>query len=163
MRIDELAGRELDALVAEKVMGWTGKKIVYGWSDRVKRLYPLLVFTEGGSYVGDFGPFVDEEGNKIQYGKPHRVYHAPPYSTDIKAAWEVAEMMRKKPVCYLGEEYGAFIADTINIYQCCSSKWTCLIGTTANDDDPEFEAHAETAPLAICHAALKAVVGGEEI
>ena len=54
--------RELDALVAEKVMGWT-----YG--------HPC----PGGM---DCLHWADEKGNV-------RVYKPPQYSTDISAAWEV--------------------------------------------------------------------------
>lgn len=69
------AGRELDALVAEKVMGWSrfvqadntyiGLSVIYGWNDAQ------------GRYKG-------MDGN---------VSH---YSTDIAAAWTVVEAMRQR-------------------------------------------------------------------
>ena len=65
MDIDKLeAGPELDALVAEKVMGW-----------RMIRNDPLL------SHTG----WIDGDGRK------RTRYDPPPYSTDIAAAWEVLE------------------------------------------------------------------------
>lgn len=62
MNIDKMeAGRELDALVAEKVMGWN----VCGTADN------------------------DRAG--IAPGQTASAVRIPPYSTDIAAAWEVVE------------------------------------------------------------------------
>lgn len=73
-------GRELDALVAEKVMGWTG-----------------------------VGPDVDAEiyGWPSGHNKELGVYWVPHYSTDISAAYEVVEMMRdSKKRAFTIELYG---------------------------------------------------------
>ncbi len=108
------AGRELDALVAEKVMGWHHT----GSDDR----YP-----------------VDDKGRSQLY--------VPDYSTDIGAAWAVVERMRELDWRMLLENwvsssdaYAAFFHPQDRY------RYGNHIGVT---DD--------TAPLAICRAALRAV------
>jgi len=63
-------GRELDALVAEKVMGW--KKVMFHglpiWSNPKHQGYPIII----------------PAGSNIH----------PPYSTDIGAAWEVVQSIK---------------------------------------------------------------------
>lgn len=102
------AGRELDALVAEKVMGWTVA-------------------------LEDRGP--------CRVWRPHensaeRSQPIPPYSTSIEAAWEVVEKMRQR-------EFGFSLNDA----------WIAWFLAAPN----EYQADADTAPHAICLAALKAV------
>lgn len=89
------AGRELDALVAEKVMG----------VETMQKLYPSMM-AKGGAWL------------------PH-------FSTDIAAAWEVVEKMRRE----------GYIFD-IEIRK-------DYVGVNCE--------HCESAPLAICLAALRAV------
>lgn len=103
------AGRELDALIAEKVMGLDGPQ------------YPDCPTCGSANYCRET-PYL-------------------PYSTEIAAAWEVVEKL-KTPDVYLevlshkGEPH-----------------WVCRI---IGGKDP-IGAGAETAPHAICLAALKAV------
>lgn len=91
------AGRELDALIAEKIMGQD---------------YSLNSL----------------EGSLVLKDPPH-------YSTNIAAAWEVVEK--------LGPDW-----DLISMEQ----GWIASVGSSER-------ARAETAPLAICLAALKAMRG----
>ena len=73
VNIDELpAGPELDALVAEKVMGWYSNELV--WCDK------------GGSV----GYWVSDEV-RFREGGHWPAFHP---STDIKAAWEVVENLK---------------------------------------------------------------------
>lgn len=69
-------GRELDALVAEKVMGW--EKDFQCWKDESGRIRTI----EATSF-GSFEP-----------------------STDISAAWEVVEKMGKKEFTFHAESTG---------------------------------------------------------
>jgi hypothetical protein len=101
------AGRELDVLVAEKVMGWTN-----------------LRTTKAGM----------RRGTPAEY--PHIGHEVPPYSTDMSAAWEVVEKMREREG-YAGVESNHDL-------------WEASMG-------PWYVATAETAPLAICRAALAAI------
>jgi hypothetical protein len=100
------AGRELDALVAEKIMGW---KVEYGELGHEH-------FTENGEIK--FLPF---------------------YSTNISDAWEVVEKF-----------------DDISVSK-DKKEFLCEIVVFNGNIGRVYEAYAETAPLAICLAALKAV------
>lgn len=110
------AGRELDAEVAEKVMGLDRK------------------------------PWTDEDD----------VMHFPPtelFSTDISAAWQVVEKMREHTKqCVLVE------ASTN------PEEYLCTVGRHYRGQ--WFKSHqskADTAPLAICLAALKAVENAPDL
>lgn len=116
------AGRELDALVAEKVMGVPRREI------RIKgetNTHP--VWTESRW-------FQDGQQDRYQmeaFGGPK------PYSTDVAAAWALAQ--------HFDSFYLLKVAD----------RYTCRI---SDFDMTWSRAHtSETAPLAICLAALKAV------
>jgi hypothetical protein len=105
--IDTLsAGRELDALVAEKVMGWT--------------IYDDGIMDQGAkgrTWASEWHP-----------------------STDIAAAWEVVEKVQQATGC------SAVVQKHARAYEC----W--FIGSGQKETQ-----WADTAPLAICRAALKAV------
>src|SRR5437763_10661229 len=68
MHQDVKPGRELDALVAERVMGWAVERNTVDSE-------PIVMFSKPGEY---YGP-------------------VPPYSTDIAAAWEVVEKLSMAP------------------------------------------------------------------
>ena len=121
------AGRELDALVAEKVMG---HKVLSHWEPGVVK------------------HVIDENQCEIDVG------HWPkPYSTDIAAAWEVVAELRRRDwfmgiaEALLPKGWGCVFTplhegDKIE---------------DPNDTRPErVDARAATAPHAICLAALKA-------
>lgn len=69
------AGRELDALVAEKVMGWQW------FPSSVNSEQLVLVPDQGAVLLVRWGQMVTEL--------------VPPYSTEIAAAWEVLERLRQ--------------------------------------------------------------------
>ncbi len=129
--IDEMpAGRELDALVSEKVMGWVWIAFeIAHTTDVVRRPYP------GDSWDVQHGRRADFT-EPIAYGWDSNLPH---YSTDIAAAWRVVD--RRKG------EY-TFI---LSYNQHEHTWWVCF------DPVNHYEARADTAPLAICRAALKAV------
>ena len=121
-------GRELDALVAEKVMGQTVR----------------LADDMGVDHdEGDF--FVNKPDSKEprwghMLGLPH-------YSTDIAAAWAVVEKMQG-----LG---WTFQVDDVGFNDSTEGKWRVVLTeeTKGHDYHP---ADGDTAPHAICLAALKA-------
>ena len=118
------AGREMDALVAEKVMGWSR-----------------------GTYHSDGVDYLrDPEGTSH--------LNVPQYSTDIAAAWQVVEKIRTKyPVIRIST------GDLMGKY------WQCHMADAwrevSHEDDSDWFANAPTAPLAICRAALLAVMDSE--
>ena len=118
-------GRELDALVAEKVMG-----------QKVKSAAEL-----GGLYSVE-GDFFVNPPDRSEPVYAHTL-PLPHYSTDIAAAWEVVEKLRVEGLRLRLVEY------TDGFY--------AAFGAMAIDTAPWQASQVETAPLAICLAALKAV------
>jgi hypothetical protein len=106
---ERVAGRELDAEVAEKVMG-----------------RPVGEWLEGIYY---------------QDGRRGRI---PRFSTDIAAAWQVVEKLAADTPAWPHHGYFVSIHNSTGL-----GRWEARIGATAI-------AHAHTAPLAICLAALAA-------
>ncbi len=124
------AGRELDALVAEKVMGF-GFDVVSGptWSER--RTYDsydrLLVCTSA-------------DGRTVYSNDLLR------YSMDVAAAFLVVDRWRKR-----GD---GFQLDSLGFR---GEEWRCGFMDASNGGMEIHFAEAATAPLAICKAALAAV------
>lgn len=115
-------GRELDALVAEKVMGYRRKRC-------------------------DCNTFwVDADG--------YEPTHNQDYSTDIAAAWEVVERVRLFVWPHQGRWIAGYLseADLQDIYfHVENSRFITIDGSFSTI------AQEQTAPHAICLAALKAV------
>lgn len=113
-------GRELDALVAERVMG------LEPWPEQDPR-WGVKAF----------------KAKFVPYGQEPKPCEAPSYSTDIAAAWEVVEKFqacaRFERVFENGKQTG----------------WWCELAGNG-DDFQSSSAVAETLPLSICLAALKA-------
>ena len=126
------AGREMDVLIAEKVMGYT-------LSELSLPAYPKYKLFDIES--GEFSGYVKE---------------VPHYSTNLAAAWEVVKRMPipfKLEKCWekayqIGPEGWSACWCTDADCEGCNENSRCT-----NGDD----AWAETAPLAICRAALKAM------
>jgi hypothetical protein len=127
------AGRELDALIAKKVMDWEDN-----WEKPNGRAFPDMWGTM------DF----DKNG-------PIRVPNFPCYSDDIASAWEVVEKMRtfSDTLSY------AFVLQDNSEHR-GKGEWLARFdqyeATTDDLTTVEWWSGA-TAPLAICLAALKAV------
>lgn len=138
MAIDELlAGRELDALIAEKVMGW-------------KRI-PVPPDANGhfaGEALMQTDPPPNFRWNPL--GKIPFDTWVPHFSTDIAAAWQVVEKLVAEGYCpallYDDEGHWGLFFDGVS--QAEAQPESYVVFTTP--------AWADTAPLAICLAALKA-------
>jgi hypothetical protein len=120
------AGPELDALVAEKVMGWTKEPSANPFPG------PKSLPWNWVAPHSTWGP-----------GTPGKCYptSVPKYSTDIAAAWEVVEKLR--------DQFEGVVVDGIKLPG--APAWQCIV---MNESE---KGEAQTAPLAICRAALKAV------
>lgn len=131
MNIDEMqAGRELDAMIAEKVMGVTiqefGSDSFGGYC--LKKENGDLYYFKGDCQI----KFSIDEAKEI----------IPRYSTDILAAWEVVEKMKKN--------YG------INI-EIRDYAVSCEIqGEFKTFGASDVREHGSV-PLVVCRAALKAL------
>ena len=118
------AGRELDALVAEKVMGWTFQTFPEGACPEVRHWHRTSPIPEerspewAASFIGA----------------------CPRFSTDLAAAWTVVEKLRG---CDQWPEIGA-----------TGRSWYCEF---EGEPGVIVEGFGDTAPLAICRAALEAV------
>jgi hypothetical protein len=126
------AGREMDALIAHDVMGL--KKIVIGGIGWWVKESPLEMSYQYMEKSGDFEP-----------------------SEDMNAAWQVVAKMREKGFDFFAEWVTENAVSRLN-----SLPWACF----ATDDNDsvfvDFTATAETMPLAICRAALLAVMECDE-
>jgi hypothetical protein len=126
------AGREMDALVAEKVMGEPKPIIVDDWDSVFSRWLdgcpiesPKEAWLEACLY----------EHGDTQEWIPR------PFSTDIAAAWQVMEKLKDKFFC--GIEF-------------CGDCWQASMQEREGGLD-YVEGNADTAPIAICRVALKAM------
>lgn len=138
------AGRELDALVAKKVMG---HRLL--WAHRVWSMEDWLT-TDRPTEQNTMAIVTGENW------KPGAFYPAylviPHYSTDIAAAWQVVELLTRdgrepqefyfKMTYAWGDDYGA---------------WAYFDWKGTSDGHPLYGANAPTVSHAICLAALKAV------
>lgn len=125
-RLEMEAGRELNALVAEHVMGWRWLSLEPEFPEQ-KALYPPDLEVDQVSWcVGDDPKELAED-----------------YSTDIRAAMNVVEKLNR-----LWFEIGRENAGGV--------RWDAIF---YNDPDLKDSVHvtADTAPLAICLAALMTV------
>jgi hypothetical protein len=132
------AGRELDALIAEKVMG-------FKWRTSKHSGYRYLFPPGHRSNL-----FTDSIGNEPLYGDWDDC--VPAYSTDIAAAWQVVEKLCADAHNFSFDS-GAFGPGSD--WQNKIDKWTVCF-----DDYTTVEVHsyAPTMPLAICRAALLATL-----
>ena len=125
------AGREMDALVAEKAMEWTLKP--HEIKDEPYHPLKFIGFTENGAHVSGL----------------------PCFSTDIVSAWKVAN----KFGFVIGPEWsGGF--DSVRIGWAVYKDWLNAAQDTASEDSDALAlAIAKTAPLAISRAALIITMG----
>lgn len=118
------AGDELDALIAEKVMGWHSVEDKWGY----KAWYDAEDRFQCGIHKGD--SHEDSEDFHILHWHP---------SSSILWAWEVVE------------KANAFFLEQPQNYD--DKTWSASISISSY----LWDAEADTAPLAICRAALLAV------
>lgn len=127
------AGEEMDALVAEKVMGWR-----IGSCQRMVMSNRMRKRMCGINGKGKLLP-------------------VPRFSTDIAAAWEVL-LHVTKPLH--GAKDGGWLFDRLGFRCCehdedgCHGEWRVEFGRASPEE--WAIATADTAPLAICRAALAA-------
>lgn len=133
------AGREMDALIAEKIMGWKWRILACGHVSRPGQYEYTRFLTASKNH--ERWPLWDGKAsipvNKGDWWLPKE----DSYSTDIAAAWQVVEKTRLFTHCDITQVIGAWV-----------------IFNHANDS----QVTADTAPLAICRAAFKAHLAAQE-
>jgi hypothetical protein len=153
MNVDSFcAGREMDALVAAKVMGIEvspARDMDLGWEE-ARGTKPSV--TPPACVVlglhGDEPMMVRSPEGVEPVIQPAQVYR---YSTDIAAAWQVVE---KLCATYPGLGVGAPFANRFSLVVPNAEPLACRARFCYQGHINE--AGGETAPLAICRAALKA-------
>lgn len=142
------AGRELDALVAEKVMGLT--ILARDWpcgpdpecSTYVAAGTLQVGLLEEAAFYPDRGPVTADPGGLVSTLYGPTKCPVPFYSTDIAAAWQVVEHLRT-----IG--YEIILA---NAYPTGWVATVFKVGTFTDED-----VAAATMPLALCRATLAAL------
>ena len=135
----DLEPREQDALVAEKVMDSPEPDAVTITTDprEQKALFMGLAFTSDTHWQAPNPISTDARW------RPSR------FAQEIEPAWQVVEKMRAIQ--------GDGAKREVSLDSDCG-KWVCEIGIEGWATDlADFTSEADTAPLAICIAALKAV------
>lgn len=125
-------GKELDALVAEHVLGWGPREINHSTSILCKWRNP-----EDSTGYND--------------------YSLPSFSSDIAAAWELVEKLKVGHREVRSD--GCVVKDSIRIeYRETTGSWfVCWAYSGWNFMEFEHWTEGESAPHAICLAALKTV------
>lgn len=149
------AGRELDALIAERVMGWTDVRhdwpceyVVDGWMVAIDEAEQERLELDGRDVVGYEPP---REGSRPLLDR------VPAYSTDIATAWQVVAKMR--------EHASPRFQSLALVVWCYNRTYATFDANAFTEYDPTtwVEANGEhTTPLAICRAALAAGEGRHE-
>ncbi len=111
------AGRELDTVIAIKILGW---KVI-----------------ETDESNGDDNLWLSKDGQNVFADKFGEAMELPHYSTDISDAFPIADKLR------------------LGLMPSNSGKWAA--GQNKPATSPKDFSYAETAPHAICLAALSAI------
>ena len=178
------AGRELDALMAEKVMGWkwvrtkksewftTGEGRDSGSANRMRQRLAWMISPEDfvDSDEMTLCEISDSSGKNIintEYKPLHELgyggYEFPDwgmpkhYSTSISDAWEVAQKLCENNRVDILANDGEQKATAPEGEDIVNEDGACQVSVINFDGGNEVWANAETAPLAICRAALKSV------
>lgn len=127
------AGRELDILIAEKVMGWTREPI-----------NPLSIEPDRRGWLNVNGYYFSHPDATTYENEK-----LPKYSTNIAAAWEVVEKIKMEKCMININEDATFSSVQIERFHPLPTggTWSCIVESS----------DGESAPHAICLAALKAV------
>mgnify|MGYP001199937778 CR=1 FL=1 len=128
------AGRELDALIAEKVMGWSSQADGLYWDTGNHRTRLVL------------GSIIAKKRKEMGLENAQDFVFAP--STNIADAWEVVRKMGMVLIENSGEAFGKL------------DEWNVQFVGHDKEGEPHWVSEsAETVELAICLAALKAKGG----
>ena len=132
MNIDEMpAGREMDALVAEKVMGWNH---IHDRAVRLMGLPPEATVMWGEDVCPHLLPILS-------------------YSTDIANAWRIVETLATEGyLTSVAWEPGRDGRSYASVQMILDRN---LIADLVLNNPREMDGRGRTAPLAICRAALK--------
>lgn len=137
------AGAELDRLVAEKVMGWRWYAVRWTNGPAIRYLDRPKARQ---NKMGKPAKMIEQEADDS-------LRYVPKYSAEIASAWDVVERLRAlgDPSVYVLADEDAEVFDT----------WGCLVMNHETGESVGGIGYGDTAALAICRAALKAINGEE--
>lgn len=135
------AERKLDALIAEKVMGLT---ILTREEMEAEALRVWPEQPQCRSFMKGFWAWPNPDGSVERVEQDFKRY-----SADITAAWEVVLKMR--------ETHWAHIDGIGRPHPCWRATFNRMSDPVTGERFPDFVQIADTAPLAICRAALLAL------
>ena len=142
------AGRAMDRLVAEKVMGWP---IIPDSPDSASEDWFDNYLEAGGALPA---VIVHNDWVEVAYGEFHKDWRAFSPSTDIAAAWRVVEKLLATPLAD-GDHPIAVGVRTWFSHEEHGLRASCSIFRSVAND--RIVAFGDTAAEAIARAALKAV------
>lgn len=128
--MDMQAGAEMDALISSKI-------------------FEVMAFRATGNWEHENESDYLDEGEAYYFGEYQETIRLPKYSTDIAAAWEIVEKLKAA---------GKWLSISTSFIG-TDEKWCCEYSENNIQSEVDFVL-AETAPLAICRAALLPVSNG---
>lgn len=131
------AGRELDALIAEKVMRWVAIR---------RETNPKT----GGLWLTGLPPHAAEHADVFK-DRGMRGYDIPKFTTDIAAAWQVVEKLASRGIRLVLEDW----RNDPRIAEPYQDSWAALFNLPDGHDTGQVV--GADACLAICRAALRTV------
>lgn len=147
--VDLLAGRKIDALIAEHIMGWAWATI------GEEKVLCGKTFTDehGVQWLPTYWPAVQSNG----FSGGGKIY-LPCYSTDLVAAFDVVKEMADN----IKFSKFTLIRRVVRYPQKQEDEWYAEFGDPEKKSD-FVSTFADSAPLAICRAALLAINYQREI
>lgn len=139
---DMAAGPELNFQIAEKVMGWSDPIEVRA---RGSQEWKTAFTRRPGVYMGDWGCYYTRDGARVYCGEPSGLHWPEHYSTTWEGMGRVVERMR---------ELGWYVGIStwpLEGAEPCRAAFYRAAGEAVG------AAEGDTAPHAVCLAALKAV------
>lgn len=143
------AGRELDALVAEKVMGWAWRSGIHPDCSRDHQVHLLPKGEDLSSQPDGEWSWLDEddEDRGIIWSS------MPNYSEDIASAWELVEKLATNG--YIVRVTGSHVTNFVGIWSCKIEKEVpCCGGLFSKRKCVAHFSSNTTAAFVICQAAL---------
>lgn len=144
-----LSGRELDAAVAEHVMGWRPR-----WVEEPPYWMAWEVELPNGDML--YGTIVSKAVPQPAWYDDRDGVRCPRFSTDIDAAWEVVERLTELVIDEI--DLTVEVKNGVEIRNVAEG-WLCSIYCGC---EQLVETRAQSAPEAICRAALLAALKRSE-
>lgn len=149
MKTELQPGRELDTLIAE-MLGWRWWPFFDEEKGWMKDLYPPTAPVHSWPYSDNAPPL-----DGLPYENCYHFSRMPRFSSDIAAAWEVVEFMRSG---HLLVDIACHGENSESFYGIFGDWWEWRCGVSIKNNTQMVYEYADTAPHAICLAALRTAI-----